>query len=59
MDQKKLTVEEVRRIATENYNKGGDVIVECWTDDNIVEWINNGGSRKSLKKLFATWGENY
>ena len=57
MSNKKLTITEVRKIALANYNRGGDIIVECWTDGDILEWIANGGNRKSLKNLFATWND--
>jgi hypothetical protein len=53
MGKKKLTVAEVREIALKNYNRGGDLIVECWTDDDIREWINGGGTRMALKRMFS------
>lgn len=49
---KKLTIEEVKEIAMENYGKGGDVIIECWEDEKIADWIEREGTRKELKKLF-------
>lgn len=59
MSRKKLTVAEVREIASKNYNRGGDVIVECWTDEDIREWIDNGGTRAALKKLFSLYNDRY
>jgi hypothetical protein len=41
-----LTVEEVRKRAMANYNRGGDVIVECWEDKQIEDWINGEDQRQ-------------
>lgn len=59
MSRKKLTVAEVREIALKNYNRGGDAIVECWTDEDIRKWIDNDGTLGELKKLFSTWSDSY
>ena len=42
----KLTVEKVKEIAMQNYNKGGDAIVECYDDTQIEELINSGINTK-------------
>lgn len=52
---KKLTVAEVRKIAMKNYNRGGDIVVECWTDEDITEWIVEYGTRIALKRLFSLY----
>lgn len=41
-----LTVEEVKRRAKANYNKGGDGIIECWTDKQIADWISGEDARQ-------------
>lgn len=35
----RLTVEQVRKLAMKHYEEGGDVIIECWTDEDIAESI--------------------
>lgn len=52
MAKKKMTVEEVRRYAMRHYNKGGDIIVECWTDKDVQNWIDQGGTKKDLDEMF-------
>jgi len=44
--KKMLTVEEVKRLALENYNRGGDVIIECWEDQQIADWISGEDERR-------------
>lgn len=39
---KKITVEEVRKLAMKNYNRGGDCVVEYWEDADIQEAIDDG-----------------
>ena len=49
----KITVERVKELAMQNYEKGGDTIVECYTDKEIEELINNGvNTEKKLLKFF-------
>jgi len=50
---KKLTISEVREIAKKNYSKGGDSIYEAWDDECIQEWIDQYGTKKALKEVFA------
>lgn len=57
MARVKLTVEEVKKIAMENYNKGGDVIIECWDDADIQEWIDDKGTKTALKRLFGLYDD--
>lgn len=60
---KKLTVEEVKKIAYENYEKGGSWIIECWTDQNIQDWIDGTGEetkphgRQDLDELLKFYHE--
>ena len=42
-----LTVEEVKTRAMLNYTRGGDVIVECWDDKTIEDWITGEEDRQS------------
>lgn len=59
MSRNKLTVADVRKIALENYNRGGDAIIECWTNDDIQNWIDNGGTRTALKRMFSIFNDQY
>lgn len=42
MVKEKLTIERVKELAMQNYNKGGDGIVECYEDYQIQELIDSG-----------------
>ena len=44
----KLTVEIVKNYATENYNNGGDAILNCWDDEEIQREIFKGLSLERL-----------
>lgn len=47
----KLTVSEVKRIAMNYYNRGGDMIIECWDDKDIRKWIQtSGGTMEALMR---------
>jgi len=37
---KKLTIEEIKKIAMQHYNTGGYAIIECWEDKQIQNWID-------------------
>lgn len=37
-----LTIERVKELAKQNYNKGGDAIVECYEDYQIRDLIDSG-----------------
>lgn len=39
---RKITVESVKALAMDNYNKGADFICECMTDEEIQQHIDNG-----------------
>ena len=50
-----LTIERVKELALQNYNKGGDAIVECYEDNQIEELINSGvDTEKKLLNWFKT-----
>jgi len=46
-DQARL-IAAVRKHAEANYPKGWDVIVECWTDEQIVEAIGETNVKSEL-----------
>lgn len=48
----KMTVAEVRALAMEYYQRGGDVVWECWDDLEIQEYINEGHGREDWLILF-------
>lgn len=48
----KLTVQRVKELAMQNYNSGGDAIVECWDDKDIQDWIDRGNTLKDLEIQF-------
>lgn len=49
----RLTIQSVRTYASKKYNKGGDVVIECWSDADIARFIQSGGTLKALDVLFA------
>lgn len=52
--------EEIKAYAQEHYNDGGwDVIVECWTDEELDELIEEHGadSMDFVKTLVSVWAE--
>ena len=50
-----LAVERVKELALENYNKGGDTIVECYEDKQIEELIKSGiDTEEKLLDWFKT-----
>ena len=38
-----ITVEKVKALALKHYNSGGDSVVECWEDYQILDAINKEG----------------
>ena len=52
-----LTIERVKELAKQNYNKGGDTIVECYEDYQIQELIDRGVNTE--EKLLAMFQEQY
>ena len=43
----------IRAYALENYNDGWDEVVECFTDDFIVDWLRHSGSRTTIQAKAA------
>lgn len=55
-----MTVADVKRIAMKNYTRGGDVIIECWTDKDIEEFLKrNKNPMKALNNIISIWNEEY
>ena len=49
----KLTIEKVRELAYENFEKGGDGVAECYSDEMIQNLIDSGINTKGkLLKWF-------
>lgn len=36
-----MTIQEIRTWAEKHYNDGADVIVECWDDEDIQEFLDD------------------
>jgi len=51
---KKPLIEAVKKHAIDNYNKGWDVVAECWTDEEIEEEL---GEAKTPKEAIKVIGE--
>jgi hypothetical protein len=43
MDEQQL-IHAVRRHAMKNYDKGWDIVVECWADGDILEAIEDAST---------------
>lgn len=48
---KALTYEEFIALAKENYNRGGDVVVECWDQRQFDYYVKEFGSMTKTKAL--------
>ena len=57
MSKKKLTVKRVKEFAKENEKCGGSILLECWDDLRIKQYIDAGGTLKTLKEMFRSWVE--
>lgn len=45
----KLVIAQVKAICIAHYAHGGDGVIECWDDEMIQSWIDNGpGTREAL-----------
>lgn len=42
MVKSKMSVQDVRELSMLNYQRGGDVVYECWDDRDIQERIDDG-----------------
>lgn len=52
-----LTLRTVRNIAFANYHRGGDYIVEYLSDDDIRNFIAQGGTKSALYSLMDRYQE--
>ena len=54
---KALTYEEFIALAKENYNKGGDVAVECWEKYQFDEYVEMLGpvTKTKAMQMFRRW----
>lgn len=50
----KLTVEQVKELAMAHYVTGGDVIIECYTDEEIAAEIT---CTEDLQRIFTIRAE--
>lgn len=48
----KLTIDEIKEIAMEHYEDGGDVVIETMTDEDIQNWIESDGTLDGLMNMF-------
>ena len=55
LSDKKLTKEEIKELALDNYEKGGDSVYECWDDRDIQEFIDTDGTKKGLMDIFKKY----
>jgi hypothetical protein len=58
---KELTWKEFYQLALQNYEQGGDGIVECWDEDTFNEYVAEFGpiTRKVAMNMFKTADEIY
>ncbi len=47
-------LEQVKQYALDNYENGWDVIVECYTDAELLEAIGKRKTLKSVVKFFTS-----
>lgn len=54
---KALTYEEFISLAKENYNRGGDVAVECWERYQYDYYVKEFGpiTKTEALRMFRTW----
>jgi len=61
--EQQLLLQAIRKYAREHYEKGWDVLVECWEDTDIQEHIGNArtldGALKKLRPIFKLHKERY
>ena len=58
------TIQEIKDYAMKNYEHGGDVIIECWSDEEIQQFLDECGKKnrnpkKELDGLFAERNEYF
>ncbi|KLU62293.1 hypothetical protein CEB3_c13370 [Peptococcaceae bacterium CEB3] len=55
----KVTVEDLRKIAWDKYDQGGDVPAECWGDEDYQRFLSDHPAcpRKEFRNLLRTFKE--
>ena len=56
---KKLTKEEIKQLALDNFENGGDVVYSAWDDSDIEEFIQEDGTKKGLLDMFKKYHSIY
>lgn len=56
------TIKDVKDYAMKNYNNGGDVIIECWSDKEIEQFLEeckaeNKKPKEVIDTLISIWNE--
>ena len=46
-------IEEIKELALANYDEGGDIIIECLEDSEILEYMSSIKEAKEFMKLKA------
>lgn len=63
-DEQKTLVEDIKRVCLANYEQGGDEVIECYTDEEIIRDFKSVADAKDycgLRVENATnhrWGED-
>lgn len=54
---KGLSYEEFQEIGRSNYNKGGDVIVECWSEQDFNNYVKEFGeiTKSRANRMMRNW----
>lgn len=58
---KGLTYGEAEKFAKKNYERGGDVFVECWDEPAFDEYVKMFGpvTKRKLRQMFGIYDEQY
>ena len=59
LSNKKLTKEEIKQLALDNFENGGDVVYSAWDDSDIEEFIQEDGTKKGLLDMFKKYHSIY
>lgn len=58
-NDKKLTKEEIIKLALDHFEQGGDVVYSAWDDKDIQEFIDEDGTEKGLMDMFKKYHSLY
>lgn len=59
MTPKEKLIQWVKDTAQRNYENGGHVIIETYTDEDIEQMIDDGITFKEFFRMLNTWDERY